>query len=84
MNNLAHGYFYASRVGEALTLHEQTLKARKAKLGPDATDTLISMGNLASTYQAAGRLGDAIPSCRKRSSECRSSSDRTTLTPWPP
>ena len=32
----------------------------KAKLGTDAEETLTTMGNLASTYQAAGRLSDAI------------------------
>ena len=39
-----------------MPLLEETLKLRKAKLGPDHPETLISMNNLADAYQAAGRL----------------------------
>ena len=47
------------RVNEALPLFEETLKLRKAKLGPDHPDTLESMFGLAWAYQAAGRLDEA-------------------------
>ena len=36
-------------------------KLRKAKLGPDHPDTLTSMNNLATGYQAAGKLDLALP-----------------------
>ena len=35
-------------------LREETLKLRKAKLGPDHPDTLASMNNLADSYVTAG------------------------------
>ena len=45
----------------ALPLYEETLKLRKVKLGADHPDTLRSMNNLASGYQAAGKLDLALP-----------------------
>jgi len=44
-----------------LPLLEETLRLRKAKLGPDHPDTLNSMNNLAGGYQAAGQLDKALP-----------------------
>ena len=40
MNNLAMGYRDAGKLDQALPLFEETLKLRKAKLGPDDPDTL--------------------------------------------
>jgi hypothetical protein len=48
-------YRDAGRWPDALPLLEETLKLRKAKLGPDHPDTLISMNNLAGGYQSYAR-----------------------------
>ena len=52
---------HAGKLDLALPLFEETLKLRKAKLGPDHPDTLTSMNNLALAYQAAGKLDLALP-----------------------
>ena len=41
-------------------MHEQTLAAYERVLGPDHPDTLDSRNNLATAYQDAGRLDEAI------------------------
>ncbi len=64
MNNLAVAYSKVGRLGDALPLDEETLKRRRAKLGPDHPDTLISMNNLARTYLAA-RRAEAEPLLRQ-------------------
>ena len=62
MNNLADGYpRSAGKLDQALPLFEETLKLRKAKLGPDHPDTLASMNNLAGSYAALGRHSEALP-----------------------
>ena len=61
MGNLARAYQDAGRLGEALRLHEETLKRQKASLGADHVNTLISMNNLALAYRDAGRLREAVP-----------------------
>ncbi len=40
---------------------EETLKLRKAKLGPDHPDTLMSMNNLAAAYWKVNKLDKSIP-----------------------
>ncbi|MGL4420033.1 MAG: serine/threonine-protein kinase, partial [Gemmataceae bacterium] len=45
----------------AIELLRFAVASRKANLGPDHPDTLTSMGNLASAYQAAGKLDQALP-----------------------
>ena len=60
-NNLASAYQSAGRLGEAITLYEQTLTNTTRVLGDDHPDTLFSRNNLAGAYQSAGRLGEAIP-----------------------
>jgi tetratricopeptide (TPR) repeat protein len=45
----------------ALPLYQETLKLTEAKLGPDHTDTITSMYNLAFGYKAAGKLDLALP-----------------------
>jgi hypothetical protein len=61
MNNLALGYHAAGKRDLALPLLEETLKLRKAKLGPDHAGTLTSMNSLAEGYRAAGKLDLALP-----------------------
>ena len=61
MNNLGEAYQEAGKLDLALPLLEETLRLRKAKLGPDHPDTLKSMDNLAEAYEDAGRHDDAIP-----------------------
>ena len=41
-------------------MHEETLRLRMAKLGPDHPGTLTSRNNLAVAYQDAGRTAEAI------------------------
>ena len=60
-NNLAHAYYSAGRLGEAIPLYEQVLADSARLLGEDHPDTLASRNNLASAYYSAGRLGEAIP-----------------------
>ena len=64
MNNLARGY-RPPEARPALPLFEETLALRKAKLGPDHPDTLISMNNLAARLPAAGKLDRALPLLRE-------------------
>ena len=45
---------------DALKRYEETLALRKAKLGPDHPDTLMSMNDLASSYSALGRHAEAL------------------------
>jgi tetratricopeptide (TPR) repeat protein len=59
-NNLAAAYRAAGRIGEAITLHEQTLDTFERVLGPEHPDTLTSRDNLGLAYWAAGRIGEAI------------------------
>ena len=49
---------------EAIKLHEETLKLRERKLGPDHHDTLVSRSNLTAAYLAAGRIAEAEPLLR--------------------
>lgn len=48
-------------MNEALPVFEDALRRRRATLGPDQPDTIVSMSNLAVAYQAAGRLAEALP-----------------------
>src|SRR5207245_269157 len=61
MNNLANSYEDAGRTQEAIKLYEETLRLRKAKLGPDHPHTLISMNNLARAYLGASQPNKARP-----------------------
>ncbi len=44
-----------------LTVMEETVKLKKAKLGLEHPSTLFSMSNLAATYRDAQRIADALP-----------------------
>ena len=60
MGGLAAALHDAGQLDRAIRLHEETLKLRRAKLGEDDPDTLISMNTLALAYQSAGQLERAI------------------------
>jgi hypothetical protein len=54
-------YSTAGKPDLAIPLLVETRKLRKAKLGPDHPDTLVTMANLAVAYEKAGKLDLAIP-----------------------
>ena len=60
MEALATTYRYGGRVGDAVALHEETLKLMKAKLGVDHRLTLRCMVNLGMDYVSANRAADAV------------------------
>jgi len=59
MNNLALAYRAAGKLDQALPLLEETLKLRKAKLGPEHPDTLGTMNNLAWAFRHLTSLSEA-------------------------
>jgi eukaryotic-like serine/threonine-protein kinase len=61
MNNLASAYASTDRLDDALPIYKETLKLRKATLGPLHPDTLTSTGDLADTYLKIDRAEDALP-----------------------
>ena len=61
MSKLALGYQAAGKLDKAQPLFEETLKLRKAKLGPDHLDTLENMNNLAVGYWWQKRPDQSIP-----------------------
>jgi tetratricopeptide (TPR) repeat protein len=61
MGNLAMAYQHAGKLDLAVPLFEETLKLKRAKLGPDHPHTLTNMDKLALAYQAAGKPGLALP-----------------------
>jgi serine/threonine protein kinase len=60
-HNLAIAFYEANRYTEAAALHEETLKRRRAILGPDHNETLNSLSNLAAVFVDAGRHSEALP-----------------------
>ena len=60
MNKLAVNYWQAGRIDDSVALHEETLRLRRARLGPDDPATIGTMNDLALAYQDAGRLSEAI------------------------
>jgi hypothetical protein len=61
MSNLASAYEAARKLVRTLSMQQEVLKLRTAKLGPHHQDTLTSMCNLAHAYQATRRLDLAVP-----------------------
>jgi hypothetical protein len=59
-NDLAGTFQAAGRLPEAITLFEETMRRRQAKLGPDHPSSLNTMNNLANAYREAGRLVDCL------------------------
>ena len=53
-------YFYLGDYPQAIRQQERALEILTAYLGPDHPETLTAMNELALTYQAAGRLSDAL------------------------
>jgi tetratricopeptide (TPR) repeat protein len=60
-DGLASTYEAASRLDEAIGVHQHTLAERQRELGTDHPDTLMSCGYLARAYAAAGRPAEAVP-----------------------
>ena len=65
LNRAALHYQAARKFDRALPLFEESLALRKARLGPDHPDRLISMENLAHAYEAAGKHDRALPLWRE-------------------
>lgn len=61
LHNLALGYIGLGLFDRALPPMERSLEGRKRKLGPDHPDTLTSMLDLSSIFQATGRYDRAFP-----------------------
>jgi tetratricopeptide (TPR) repeat protein len=61
MNSLGAAYWAAGKLNQAVPLLEETLKLRKAKLGPEHPDRLVTMNNLAVAYEDAGKQDQALP-----------------------
>ena len=53
------------KLGEAEPLLRRALEGKERTLGPDHSDTLISVNNLASLLKAQGKLGEAEPLLRR-------------------
>jgi hypothetical protein len=66
VHGLARCYANMGRQADARKLREETLALRKAKLGADHPDTLMSMITLAISYAAAGRHQDAFKLLEER------------------
>ena len=54
-------YWSMKKFDQSIPLFEETLRLRKAKLGPDHPDTLAVQADLGVNYCDAGRFADAIP-----------------------
>jgi serine/threonine protein kinase len=60
-NRLGRSLYGLGEASLAVEVLKKALVTRKAKLGPDHPDTLISMNNLALAHQASGQLAEAVP-----------------------
>jgi tetratricopeptide (TPR) repeat protein len=61
MNALAATYHAAGQLDKALPLFDETLRFRRARLGPANPETINSVTNLAVGYDDAGQLEKALP-----------------------
>ena len=59
-DTLGQSYGHLGEPALAIRQHERAVELRRRFLGLDSPDTLISENYLASAYQAAGRLDDAL------------------------
>ncbi len=59
MSNLGSGYLLAGRLDEAITLDEETLRLRKAKLGDEHPDTMSTLRGLQAALLQAGKFEEA-------------------------
>jgi hypothetical protein len=71
MNNLAGGYQFAGRPHDALPLLKETLKLRRAKLGPDHAH-MVPIGLRQSAHSTRGSLNS-----HTSRTECQSTSAAT-------
>ena len=78
MNNLALAYQAAGKLDLALPLFEETLKLRKAKLGPDHPDTAGTMASLGSLLIEKRLFTEAEPLLR----ECLAIREKTKPDDW--
>ena len=78
MNNLASAYQAAGKLDLALPLFEETLKLRKAKLGPDHPDTAGTMASLGSLLIEKRLFTEAEPLLR----ECLAIREKTKPDAW--
>ena len=78
MNNLASAYQAAGKLDLALPLFEETLKLRKAKLGPDHPDTAGTMASLGSLLIEKRLFTEAEPLLR----ECLTIREKTKPDDW--
>jgi tetratricopeptide (TPR) repeat protein len=65
MTNLVSCYFAAGRREEALKLLEEVLPLSRKVLGPEHSDTLLAMNNLAGAYHIERRYPEAEPLYRE-------------------
>ena len=59
LDNLAELYGAQGRYADAELLYKRALEIREKAVGPDHTDTAMSLSNLAELYRAQGRYADA-------------------------
>jgi tetratricopeptide (TPR) repeat protein/tRNA A-37 threonylcarbamoyl transferase component Bud32 len=59
-NTVGATYWFLGEAPQAIQQYQRVLELRKASLGPDHADTLISGNNLGNAYQTAGRISEAI------------------------
>ena len=78
LNELGDSFAQAIEYGQDLVAD------REQVLGETHPDTLTSRNNLASAYQAAGRLDEAIPLYERTLADREQVRARPTPTPWPP
>ena len=60
MTNLANCYHSLHRYEDALKLRRETLELFTARFGPDDSDTLMVMHNIAANLRALGRYAEAL------------------------
>jgi hypothetical protein len=65
MYELDWNYTSSMEYDRAMPLFEERLVGQKAKLGPDHPETLVSMNNLASAYQAFSSLRGCPDQCHQ-------------------
>src|SRR6185437_4713688 len=61
LNNFGQVLKAEGRYAEAEAIYQRALSVRERTVGPDHPDTVASLNNLASLYQAEGRTSDTLP-----------------------
>ena len=70
MGDLAVSYALVGRNAEALKLFQETLALQKVKLGAGHPNTLLTMSNVADTYNPAGPARSRPSSSSRRRWRC--------------